>query len=576
MNLLGINSVYHETAAALIMDGQVCSAVEEERFNRRKHGAEATVHNPDELPVESIRYCLKQAHLRGNDLDAVCFSFNPNLRQQEWQADPYALPGDWGHPEGEKIFQTRLSKIPEAISELLQFDVTDRFHWVSHHLAHAASAFYPAGFGQANILVADGIGEYATTLLATGENHRINALKHFYYPNSIGFLWEKFSKFLGFSEYDAAKVMGLAGYGNAEIYRQSFEQIISYHDGSFEINDQVLQFRQPAMDGLLELFGPIDYQRSPGHSQKSRDLAATLQDITNAIRLGLANHLYQLHPCEALCLAGGVALNCQGNQIIKEQSAYQQVYIPPASHDAGTALGAALYTYYHSVAGKQRKPGNSVVVMPNPYTGPNFTDEEILSFLQTQPVSFRASSHVTEEAAQYLAQGKIVGWFQGRMELGPRALGNRSLLADPRHRNIRVVLNEKVKHREEFRPFAPSVLEEYASDWFEIGKPSESYRFMLFACPVKPDKVNQIPAVIHVDNTARAQLVSRTVNPKYHELISHFAKLTGVPMVLNTSFNDCEPIVCTPQDAFHTFCNTMIDVLVMGNYLIERKEEVLR
>lgn len=574
MKILGINSVYHETAAALIVDGTVRCAVEEERFNRYKHGAEARVDNPYELPIHSIRYCLQQGQIQGQELDAVCFSFDPSLRQREWQSDPYALPGDWGHPDGEAIFQAGLMKVQAVLSANLGTDISNRFHWISHHLAHAASTYYPAAFEKAGILVVDGIGEQATTLLAYGEGTRIDVLGRFVYPDSIGFLWEKISNFLGFSEYDATKVMGLAAYGNPLRYKDLFHEFISYNgDGSFYLKNHVLQFRQPHCNELTALFGPVDTDGIPGHSQKSRDIAATLQLITNEVMLSLVNHLYQLHPCDALCLAGGVALNCQTNWVVKEQGPYQRIYIPTAPHDAGTAVGAALYYHYHRQAAQDGQQGQRqpvCEVMSHPYTGPGFSDKEICQWLQAHAIAFRQSASVEEETARLIAAGKIVGWFQGDMEFGPRALGNRSLVADPRNRNVRELLNHKVKHREEFRPFAPSVLEECSQDWFELGKPSESYRYMLFACPVKKDKVHQIPAVIHVDDTARIQMVNKQINPKYHKLISHFAEITGVPLVLNTSFNDSEPIVCSPQDALNTFCKTKIDALVLGDCIIER------
>lgn len=574
MKILGFNSAYHENSAALIVDGQVRCAVEEERFNRIKHGAEARVDNPHELPVASIRYCLDHANLRPQELDAICFSFDPELRRQGWKVDPYALPNDWGHPEGEAIFYNALQQVPAVLSDLFEMDVTHCFHWVPHHLAHAASAYYPSTYEQAGILVIDGIGEDATALLAYGEGPRIETLQRIPMPHSLGFLWEKFSKFLGFSEYDASKVMGLAGYGNPLTYREHFGEFLHYNgNGTFHINNDVLQFRRPNFDSLLALFGPIEQLNMPGHSQKGRDIAATLQLVTNEIMLTLATHLYAQRPCDALCMAGGVALNCTANWHVKEEGPYQQIYIPSAPNDAGTAIGAALYFYHQQEwPGADSRSRSTVVgeVMLHPYTGPSFNDADIQRMLQSQPRRYRKSANVAQAAAELIAGGKIVAWFQGAMELGPRALGNRSLLADPRDANMREVLNRKVKHREIFRPFAPSVLEECAADWFVIGKFSESYRYMLYACPVHEEKINLIPAVVHVDDTARIQTVDRETNPKYHQLISHFYQLTGVPLVLNTSFNDSEPIVCTPQDALNTFNKTQIDVLILGDYIIER------
>ena len=574
MRILGLNSAFHENSAALIVDGQVICAVEEERFNRIKHGSSARVDNPHELPAQSIRYCLEQGKLQASDLDAVCFGFDPELRLREWRPDPYALADDWGHPEGEQTFYNNLLKIPGTLSELLGTDLSSRFRWVPHHMAHAASAFYPSNFDKAAILVVDGIGEDATALLAFGDGARIESLQHIPMPNSLGFLWEKFSKFLGFSEYDASQVMGLAGYGNPDIYREHFSRFLQYNaDGTFNVNNDVLQFRQPNCDSLVKLFGALDGHTAPCRGQKGRDIAATLQAVTNEIILALAAHLYAQRPCDSLCLAGGVALNCRTNWIVKEQGPFQNVYIPSAPHDAGTAIGAALCFHYNQTeraAAGLAPASRATSVMPHPYTGPSFTDEEIEEILGAQPLPVRKSSDVAKEVAELISAGNIVAWFQGGMELGPRALGNRSLLGDPRDRNVREVMNRKVKHRELFRPFAPSVLEEVADEWFEIGKPSESARYMLFACPVPEDKRERIPAVIHVDDTARVQTVSKDLNPKFHELISRFYEITGVPMLLNTSFNDSEPIVCTPQDALNTFNKTRIDVLVLGNYMVRR------
>jgi len=580
MKILGINSVYHETAAAIIIDGKVVSAVEEERFNRYKHGAEARPENPDEYPLKSIFHCLKQGRVKVEELDAICYSYSPKLREKEYKADPYSIEGGWGHLESEKTFHAALSKVPETLSEALQTDISDRFHWVPHHLAHAASTYYPSSFAKAGILVVDGIGEYSTAMLAYGEGNKIKTLKTIYFPDSLGFLWQRMSKFLGFSNYDACKVMGLASYGNPLKYQKEFSQIIQLgEDGSFSIAGDTIQFRRKDFESLVSVFGSLndgDTVLSPEKSdlnQKHKDIAATLQDITNQVMLSLANWIYKQYPCDALCIAGGVGLNCQSNWIVKEKSPYQHIYIPTAAHDAGTAIGAALYHYYHIKFPNGSDYANSHVkskIMPNPYLGPSFSDREIEQILTAKNIQARKSENVEAEAAQFIAGGKIVGWFQGKLEFGPRALGNRSLLADPRDRNIREVMNTKVKHREVFRPFAPSVMEEKSHEWFELGKPSESLYYMLFACPVLSDKLDKIPAVLHVDNTARVQLVNRDMNPKYHKLIEEFEAITGVPIVLNTSFNDSEPIVCTPEDALATFFKTRIDVLVLGNYVIER------
>lgn len=418
--------------------------------------------------------------------------------------------------------------------------------------------------------MADGIGEYSTTLLAYGEGNKIKSLKKIYFPDSMGFLWEKMSKFLGFSEYDACKVMGLAGYGNPLKYRKELSHIVQLDgEGAFSVNGDVIRFREENFDSLQAVFGDFDTS-TPGLTEKHKDIAAALQDITNQIILSLAQNVHEQYPCDALCMAGGVSLNCQSNWIVKEKGPFDRLFIPSGAHDAGTAIGAALYHYYNSNGSNGSNNSNSTQSSHSPYLGPTFSDTEIEQILKAKNIQARKSDQVEAETAQLIADGKIVAWFQGPMEFGPRALGNRSLLADPSNPNIREIMNVKVKHREVFRPFAPSVLEEEGPEWFELGKPSESLYYMLFACPVKQDKIDKIPAVIHVDNTARVQLVSRQINPKYHRLISEFHQLTGVPIVLNTSFNDSEPIVCMPTDALATFAKTCIDVLVLGNYIIER------
>jgi carbamoyltransferase len=562
MRILGINSVYHELAAALVVDGEVVAAAEEERFNRRKHGTEARVDNPDELPVEAIRYCLREAGTNGCELDAVCYSFDPALRR-EHTPDPYAVPGDWGHPEGEAVFLQGLQRVPGAVSNVVDADISGRFHWVSHHLAHAASAYYPSGFDRAAILVIDGIGENATVTLSGGDGPAIRTFWRIWYPNSLGFLWEKMSRFLGFGEYDACKVMGLAAYGDAAECRHALGSFVSVDgNGTFEIRPDVLQFRRSDFDGLEAALGPV------GTNGRREDIAAALQSTTDEVVMTLVRTLHRRFRADSLCIAGGVGLNCHTNWLVKEQGPFERMYVPSAPHDAGTAVGAALH-HYHGTGGATDNPP-PVPTMPTPYVGPEFGEREIENALAARGLPATRPRDLGRTVAELLAGGKVVGWFQGRMEFGPRALGNRSLLADPRDPEIREVLNRKVKHREPFRPFAPSVLDEQAGDWLELGRPSASYAFMSFACKVRDAQLEAIPAVVHVDGTSRAQIVERTTNPEFHGLISEFERLTEVPLLLNTSFNDSEPIVCTPDDALNTFTSTLIDAVAIGPYLVER------
>jgi carbamoyltransferase len=563
MRILGVNSVYHELAAALVVDGEVVVAAEEERFNRRKHGAEARVDNADELPLAAIRFCLDAGGVDAEALDAICYSFDPQLRRREHRPDPYAARGGWGDVDGERTFLEGVHRVPARLSAALGCDVSGRFRWIPHHLAHAASAFYTSGFDRAGILVVDGIGEYATVGIGYGDGDRLTIPHRIFYPHSLGFLWEKMSTFLGFGEYDACKVMGLAAYGDADVFRAELESIVSVCDDGFRVADDVLQFRRRDFDGLSSLFGPP----TPGLGKKHRDLAAALQAVTDDVALALTRAVHDRFPCDSLCIAGGVGLNCHANWVVKEEGPFERIYIPSAPHDAGTAIGAALY---HHHASRPRRAPAAPRARSAPYLGPQFTEAEIEQALRAYGVSATRPRSIEHAAARLVADGNVVGWFQGRMEFGPRALGNRSLLADPRTSETRERLNRKVKHRETFRPFAPTVLAEHANDWFDLRRSSDSYAFMSFACPVRSDRAAAVPAVVHEDGTARVQIVDSAANAQFHGVISEFHELTGVPLVLNTSFNDSEPIVCSPTDALATFLGTRIDALALGPYLVER------
>jgi carbamoyltransferase len=568
VKILGINSVYHETAAALVIDGVVVAAAEEERFNRYKHGAPPRIDNAHKLPMMAIDYCLRATGVDASEIDAVCYSFDPAVRREEYRVDPHAPEGDWGHPKAEAVFLSSLAEVEPALCRMVSSHLKGRLHWVPHHLAHAASAYFPSGYSEAGILVADGIGEHAATSLAFAKGNDIEILDRFYFPNSIGFLWEKVSRFLGFTEYDACKVMGLAGYGDPSRYRDLFGTIVQGHSGSYAIDGDIMRFRQPGFDGLVDVLGPL----GPGLTQDHMHVAAALQVVTDDLMVSLARRLHQLRPTDALCIAGGVGLNCHSNWLVKENTPYENIFITFAPHDAGTAIGAALY-HYNVRCG--RSPGGAAGIgrrQPDmgPYVGPAFSDYDVARALASFGIRSRLSAEPEAEAAWALSQGKVVGWFQGQMEFGPRALGNRSLLADPTNACAREILNRRVKHREPFRPFGPSVLEERADEVLDLGKPSESFRYMLFAAPFRDDGAKRYPAVAHVDGTARLQLVSEASNPLYYRLLRAFEELTGAPLVLNTSFNDGEPIVCTPRDALETFCKTGIDVVVLGNHVVER------
>jgi carbamoyltransferase len=524
LNILGINAVYHDSAAALLVDGALVAAVEEERFNRIKYGKLPDVDNPHQLPERAIRFCLDHAGLTADDIDHVAYSFDPQLRRTRFHADW------WPDPRSEEVFLLRLGQVQGAAEELLGRRLRQRFHFVPHHLAHAASAYFPSGFDRAAILTVDGIGEAAGSTLAKAVGRQIHSVETFEFPHSIGFAWEVICSYLGFEIYDASKLMGLAAYGNPEAFRRQFQEMIRVGEEDYAIDPEAIGFQSAKASRIDSLLGP---PRDPGSEllQRHADIAAALQATTNAAVMALVRRLKRRVPFDNLCFAGGVALNCVTNELVRQSGDFSDVFIPFAPHDAGTAIGAAYVVH----CAKQKSPperGNST-----PFLGPAFHRREILAAVKSAGFTPRISKAPARDAAEMIADGKIVAWFQGRMEFGPRALGNRSL----------------------------SVLAERADEWFEIGAHTKSHEFMLFASGVKPEQRDRIPAALHHDGTARLQLVRRESNPRFHELLSCFFERTGVPLVINTSFNDSEPIVCTPADAIVTFRKSGIDALFMDN-----------
>jgi carbamoyltransferase len=563
MYILGINSVYHESSVCLLKDGRIIAAAEEERFTRKKHAKQPTVHNPHELPLQALRYCLTQANIRPQDIDRIGYSFNPR-RPLFGSSNEREIQIMWGNTDNLHIFTQNMLLVPQILQNM---GFTGAFTWIDHHICHAASAFYLSPFDNAAVLAIDGIGENGTTLLARGDLGNLNVLQEIYYPASLGFFWEKLSMFLGFSRYDACKVMGLAAYGDSERYASQFATLIQKQtDDIFSVNSDIL-FSLPEEDytELEALFHVPKRECEQPIKTMHQDIAAGLQKVTNDIVLHIATHLYHHTRLRNLCLAGGVALNCTTNSFLHENGPFHHLFIQPAAHDAGTAVGVALALWYKQTPQSERR------IMTHAYWGPSFTNDSIEQILKQQKIPYTYISAIEQKVAQLLQEGNIVGWFQGAMELGPRALGNRSLLADPRNPHMRDVLNQKIKHREDFRPFAPSVLFEAAHEWFEILKPTLAADFMLMAYPVKTQVRDKIPAVLHVDGTSRIQIVRQEINPRYHRLITEFYHLTGVPLILNTSFNDNEPIVCTPHDALHTFLKTQMDYLALGDFLLDRR-----
>lgn len=574
MHVLGINCAYHESSVALVSEHGIAAAVEEERINRIKHAKPALVGNSDELPLGALEQCLRIGQLRLADIGYVAFSFNPPRRlAHNTGLDDPVIEGGWGSASGEQLFHDKLLGIPARLRAL---GFKGKFVHVDHAIAHAASAFYPSPFAHAAILSIDGIGEIESTTIAVGTvggaNGGIKILEQIGYPHSLGFLWEKVAMYFGMSEYDACKVMSLASFGDPARFQDALRRVVAVRADGFGLAPDFWRFRSDDFGPLEALFDLPALAAGAAITSGYMDVAAALQALTTEILLNLARRAHALTGARSLCLAGGVALNCVANTALFEQGPFEQIFVQPAANDAGTALGAALQVL-HGVIGDDGGAAKAAARMEHAYLGPEYGVDEIRACLDECGLVYERPRDLADSVATLLAEGKVVGWFQGRMEFGPRALGNRSLLADPRDPGMVTRMNRLVKHREDHRPFCPSVREEDASDWFEIGRPALSAHFMLMAYPVHPARRAAIPAVVHVDGTSRIQLVGRAANPRYHDLLTRFKEKTGVPLLLNTSFNDREPIVCSPRDAIATFLRTGIDYLALGDFLLCKAQQ---
>lgn len=596
VRVLGLSAFYHDSAAALVVDGDIVAAAQEERFTRKKHDAA--------YPRHAVDFCLEHAGCAIDDIDKVVFYDKPFLKFERLLETYVAFA-----PRGLKSFSAampvwikeKLFQKSMLLKELKKhdggFSDDSRLMFSEHHFSHAASAFYPSPFEEAIVLTLDGVGEWATTTLAIGRGSELNILKEIHFPHSLGLLYSAFTYYTGFKvnsgEY---KVMGLAPYGVPRFKDIILEKLIDVReDGSFQLDMQYFNY----CTGLTmvnkrfeELFGeptrePESEQLTPFHM----DIAASIQAVTEEVVLRLARGAAKEYGIGNLCLAGGVALNCVANGKILRDGAFEHVWVQPAAGDAGGALGAALAVWHKEL--ENERPVNGHDRMKGSHLGPVYEQRDIEERLAGMGAKFSAltDEEMTARAADALADGKAVGWFNGRMEFGPRALGGRSILGDPRSPSMQKLLNLKVKYRESFRPFAPSVLREDVGDWFEIDEDSP---YMLMVAGVKPsrrremteaeqalfgiEKLNvvrsEIPAVTHVDYSARIQTVHKDTNPRYHALISAFKERTGCPLVVNTSFNvRGEPIVCTPEDAFRCFMGTGIEVLVCGNCFLEKPDQ---
>jgi carbamoyltransferase len=595
VTVLGISAFYHDSAAALLIDGEIIAAAQEERFTRKKHDAS--------YPVNAINYCLSEARLSLAEVDYIAFYDKPFLKFERlletyvalapkgWQQFRVAIPV-WLR---EKLFLKDM-----LIKEIKKIDNnfnTDKLMFAEHHFSHAASAFYPSPFEEAVVLTLDGVGEWATTSVAIGKGNELNIVKEIHFPHSLGLLYSAFTYYTGFKvnsgEY---KVMGLAPYGKPKYKDLILDNLIDLKDdGSFRLDQSYFNYATGLTmtnQKFADLFGePARKPDTDKLTQFHMDIAASVQAVTEDVMLKMTKSLSEEYSPSNLCLAGGVALNCVANGKILKDKAFKDVWIQPAAGDAGGALGSAL-AVWHTELHKPRIVNHNDS-MKGSYLGPSFDqskiEQELLNFGAIFDVV--SENQMIEKTAEALADGKAIGWFQGRMEFGPRALGGRSILGDPRSETMQKILNLKVKYRESFRPFAPSVLREDVKEWFDLDYDSP---YMLLVANVKEnqrikmsleeeslfgiDKLNikrsNIPAVTHVDYSSRIQTVSIDFNPKYHKLITKFKEKTGCPVLVNTSFNvRGEPIVYSPEDAFRCFMGNELEILVIGNCILRKEEQ---
>ena len=564
---LGISCYYHDSAAALLKDGHVIAAVEEERFSRKKFD--------DEFPKMAIEWCLKEAGIKPNQIDSVAFYDKPILKFERL-LDNYITVAPRGLHSFLDVIPKWLHKrlwIKNDIKKALK-GFKGEIIFPEHHMSHAAHAFYTSPFEESAILTIDGVGEWSTTSFGYAKNNSVTLTNDIRWPHSLGLFYSAFTYFLGFKVNEGEyKLMGLSSYGTPKYYDLILDNLIDVKDdGSIHLNMKYFAFTHDKVmtnKKFSELFGIPPKTKDEKTLQIHFDIGASAQKVLEDIILKMANHVYKKTNMKNLCIGGGVALNGVANYKILKESLFDNIHIPPSPGDAGSAVGAAQYLYYiYHKNSKNISKDDAQLINENVYVGPSFSDTEITQFLDSKNIPYESFNResLLKKTAQLIADGKIVGWYQGKMEWGPRALGNRSILADPRREDMKDILNAKIKHRESFRPFAPSILEEYTSDYFDIDIPSP---YMLMVAPVK--KPEQIPAVTHVDGTGRLQTVSKKSNPLYYDLINEFYKITKVPVIINTSMNVMgEPIVNTPEQAYQMIVKTDMDCIVMGNNLVRK------
>ncbi|MDQ9170456.1 carbamoyltransferase C-terminal domain-containing protein [Oxalobacteraceae bacterium R-40] len=575
MYTLGINAAYHDCSACLVHDGAVIAAAEEERFTRIKHGKRPVPFSTWQLPYHAIDYCLREAGIMLSDVDHIGYSYDPYLLLGEKGKDatitlplePSARESEWLSP-WDPLFLASIVNAPRQLASGAPHHIKKRFqgarhdgpyqwHFVEHHLAHEASAYLAAPFESCAVLSMDGRGELATTSYGIYTEGRYKRIQQVNLPHSLGLLYESVTDYLGFlHSSDEYKVMALASYGQP-VHAGVFRDIVRYQgDGKYEIGKA----------DWVELFGP-KRERGAEMEQRHFDIARSLQVVLEETVLMMTAWLQRETGERNLCMAGGVALNCVMNARVRDAGNFSQVWVQPAAGDAGTSLGAALWVDSQQRGVSGSSAGTKRWQMDHAYLGPEFDDDEIEKLLQYSKQPYRRAQDIAGETAAMLAENKVIGWFQGRMEFGPRALGARSILASPIDPGMQSHLNQ-IKDREDFRPVAPVVIEEECANWFVNGGVAP---FMLFIFDVRQDKADRIPAVRHVDGTARVQTVNRAQHPLYYDLLHAFAQRTGVPILINTSFNTrSEPVVCTPRDALESYCSTPLDALVIGSFILEK------
>jgi len=551
MRILGIQDFAHDLSATLVEDGKIIAAVEEERFTRVKHQSWGPKVGG---PKNAIAWCLKNNNLNINDIDAIAFSWDfnaPMFYQKRRQF--YDIENKAGHIEKDSLLKNPLIRNVGNIIDSFQLERSKRLYpknvkklFLNHHLSHAASTFRCSGFNKANIIIIDLAGELEATSTYIGENNEIKKVDSYPIKKSIGYLYSMITSLLNLGQHGEGKTMALASYGN---YNHKFSVVKVTKDNYFIDWIKI---------GKLQIF-----RRTSGElTQIHKDIATTLQVDLEKVGMMLSEKLYKQTGYKNLCLAGGVALNCVMNSKLLNNNFVNDIYIQPAANDSGTSLGAALEGY-------KELSGNDVKLkMNHPYFGPNYNNEEIEKILRLLKVKYEYHKDIESVTAELISKNNVIGWFQGKMELGPRALGNRSIICDPCDKKLKDILNIDIKHREPWRPLAPSILIEDMNKWFYPGRESP---FMILNFDVKEEKRKEIPGVVHVDNSARVQTVHKETNPKYYKMLKSLKKIKNIPLVLNTSFNDTEPIVMSPQNALKTFFATGIDYLSIGNYIVKKK-----